>query len=269
MFCMTTISDIKQGARKTWAEGEYLALSRFLPPASAHLVRAAGVTAGDEVLDIACGTGVTSITAASKGANVTGLDLTPDLLAVAEDEAALAGLPGIRWREGDAEALPFTDGAFDVVLSSFGHMFTPDPAAAASELLRVAKPGGRIAFTTWPPESAVGQIFQAVGALLPPPPGAAAPPAWGVPETVRERLGDSVTDIHFERGTVTWPMLSAGHLWQLFRDTYGPFVVALARLSAEPEKQKQLADQVQGIFGRFFHDNEVTFDYLLTRATKA
>lgn len=266
---MTAITDVKQGARTTWAEGEYLALSRFLPPASAHLVRAAGVSSEDDVLDIACGTGVTSITAASTGANVTGLDLTPDLLAVAEDEAALAGMVGIRWHEGDAEALPFTDDAFDVVLSSFGHMFTPDPAAAASELVRVAKPGGRIAFTTWPPESAVGQIFKAVGALLPPAPGAAAPPEWGVPETVRDRLGDSVTDIHFERGTVTWPMLSAGHLWQLFRDTYGPFIVALSRLSAEPDKQRELATNVQDIFGRFFHDNEVTFDYLLTRAIKA
>ncbi len=160
---MTALQEIKQGARKTWAEGDYRALANYLPPASAHLARVAGVKAGDKVLDVACGTGVTAITAARLGAKVSALDLTPDLLAVAEDEAALANVAGIQWREGDAEALPYTDGAFDVVLSSFGHMFTPDPAAAARELVRVAKSGGTIAFTTWPPESAVGQIFKIIG----------------------------------------------------------------------------------------------------------
>lgn len=265
---MSATQEIKQGARKTWAEGEYLALSRFLPPASAHLVHVAGVKTGDEVLDVACGTGVTAITAARMGATVSALDLTPDLLAVAEDEAALADIMGVEWREGDAEAMPYADGAFDVVLSSFGHMFTPDPAAAAAELLRVAKPGGCIAFTTWPPESAVGQIFKAVGTLLPPPPGAAPPPQWGVPERVRERLGEAVTDLRFERGTVSWPMLSAGHLWALFRDSYGPFVTAMAKLEGEPAKQQALGMSVKSIFENFFHDNVVTFDYLLTRATK-
>jgi SAM-dependent methyltransferase len=265
---MDAIQQIKQGARKTWAEGEYLALSQFLPPASAHLVRAAGIKTGDKVLDVACGTGVTAITAARAGAKVSALDLTPDLLAVAEDEAALANVMDIQWREGDAEAMPYDDAAFDVVMSSFGHMFTPDPASAASELLRVTKPGGTIAFTTWPPESAVGQMFKVMGAILPPPPGSAAPAQWGVPEIVGERLGDAVTDIRFERGTVSWPMLSAGHLWALFRDSYGPFVMAMAKLEGEPEKQQQLAVSVQSIFENFFHDNVVTFDYLLTHAKK-
>ena len=102
---MTAIQQIKQGARKTWAEGDYRLLARYLPPASAHLVRAANVGPGDEVLDIACGTGVTAITAARAGATVSGIDLTPDLLAVAEDEAALAKVEGIKWHEGDAEDL--------------------------------------------------------------------------------------------------------------------------------------------------------------------
>ena len=265
---MTADQELKQGARKTWAEGEYLALARFLPPASAHLVRVARVTEGQQVLDVACGTGVTAITAARTGAHVHALDLTPDLLAVAEDEAALAAVKGIDWREGDAEALSYDDATFDVVLSSFGHMFTPDPAAAASELIRVARPGGTIAFTTWPPESAVGQIFQVIGSLLPPPPGAAPPPQWGIPATIRERLGDSVTDLHFERGEVTWPMLSAEHLWDLFSQTYGPFVVALAKLQGDRAKQQALADGVKAVFDAHFRDNEVTFDYLVTRATK-
>lgn len=265
---MTTITQIKQAARKTWSEGEYLALSRFLPPASAHLVARAQVTAHDKVLDVACGTGVTAITAARTGAAVTGLDLTPDLLAVAEDEAALAEVQGIRWHEGDAESMPFTDDAFDVVLSSFGHMFTPDPAAAARELVRVAKPGGRIAFATWPPESAVGQIFKAIGAMVPPPPGASPPPQWGVEETVKERLGTGVKGVRFERGTVSWPMLSSGHLWALFRDSYGPFVVALAKLANEPHKQEQLAKDVKAIFESFYADNEISFEYLVTVATK-
>lgn len=265
---MDALAEIKQAARTTWAEGEYGSLARYLPPASAHLVRVAGVTRADKVLDVACGTGVTAITAARTGAQVAALDLTPDLLAVAEDEAALANIQGIDWREGDAEAMPYEDGTFDVVLSSFGHMFTPDPAAAASELLRVAKPGARIAFTTWPPESAVGQVFKAVGSLLPPPPGATPPPQWGIPETISERLGAAVTDLHFERGTVSWPMLSAGHLWAMFRDSYGPFVTAMARLEGEPAKQQALAMSIQSVFEGFFHENVVTFDYLLTRAVK-
>ncbi len=265
---MTANQDIKQGARKTWAEGDYRAVAQFLPPASAHLVKAAGVRSGDSVLDVACGTGVTAITAARAGATVTGVDLTPDLLAVAEDEAALAQVKGITWREEDAEALSCADASFDVVLSSFGHMFAPDPEATTRELIRVTKPGGRIAFVTWPPESAVGQMIKAVGAVLPPPPGASPPIQWGVPEIVRERLGSAVTDLHFERGSVAWPMLSSGHLWDLFRTSYGPFVVALGKLSSDPAKQQAFARNIQAIFDRYFQDNEVTFEYLLTRATK-
>ncbi len=266
---MTTIQEIKQGARKTWAEGDYRAVAQFLPPAAAHVVRVAGVKAGQSVLDVGCGTGITAVTAARTGATVTGLDLTPDLLAVAEDEAALARVTNVTWREGDAEAMPFTDASFDVVLSSFGHMFTPSPEAVTKELLRVAKPGATIAFATWAPESVVGQMLKAVGSVLPPPAGAAPPPQWGVPSIITERLGTGVKDLHFERGTIAWPTLSPGHLWALFRTTYGPFVVGLAKLAGEPAKQKELADKVQAIFEGHFRDNTVAFEYLVTRCTKA
>lgn len=265
---MTMLQPMKNAARKTWAEGEYLALARFLPPSSAHLVRAAGVERGDKVLDVACGTGVTAITAARHGAEVTGLDLTPDLLSVAEEEAARADVTGITWSEGDAEDMPYDD-TFDLVLSSFGHMFTPDPRAVRDEMLRVLKPGGRIAFTTWPPESVVGQIFKVLSSIVTPPPDAAPPPQWGDTDTVRDRLADAVTDLGFERGTVSWPTLSPGHLWGFFRETYGPFIMAMEKLQDDPEKQLTMAEGIQSVFDRFFEDNAVAFDYLVTRATKA
>lgn len=262
------LQEIKEKARKTWAEGNYRTFASYWTAAPANLLRAAGVKPGDKVLDVGCGTGVFAITAARAGATVTGLDLTPELLAMAKDEAATAGVEGIVWQEGDAEAMPFVDGSFDVVVSNFGHMFTPDPAAAARELVRVAKPGGRIAFNTWPPESAAGHMFRTIGGFLPPPPGAAPPPQWGVPDIVRERLGDGVEGLHFERGTAAVPALSPGHLWHLFRTSYGPMVVALAKLAGDRAKQEALARDVQAVFASYFQENAVRFDYLLTRATK-
>jgi SAM-dependent methyltransferase len=170
---------------------------------SAHLVRAASVSRGEHVLDVACGTGITAITACRAGGKVVGIDLTPELLERAKEEAALAGVAeGIEWKHGDAEDLPFPDNPIPD---------TPRPEVAAKELIRVTKEGGRIAFTTWPPEHTVGRFFAAIVKHVPPPPG--SPPSsmqWGIPQTVQERLGSSnVKDLHFERGAVYFPVLLA------------------------------------------------------------
>src|SRR5262245_1435889 len=137
---------LKEKAKETWAKGTYDVLGGNLLPAVAHLVRLAGVEVGERVLDVACGTGNTAITACLAGAEVVGLDLTPELLAQACTNAEAAGADSIQWQEGDVEALPFPDSQFDVVLSSVGHMFAPRPEAAIAEMLRVLKSGGRIAF---------------------------------------------------------------------------------------------------------------------------
>jgi SAM-dependent methyltransferase len=157
------VADLKEKVKAIWGLGSYIDIATFLSPMSAHLVRAADVSRGEHVLDVACGTGITTITACRAGAKVIGIDLTPELLERAREEAAIAGLiDGIEWKDGDAEDLPFPDNSFDIVLSSLGHMFTPRPTVAAEEL-RVTKAGGRIAFTTWPPEHAVGRFFAAIG----------------------------------------------------------------------------------------------------------
>jgi len=158
------------------------------------------------VLDVACGTGVVALTAARLGANATGIDLTPELVAHARENSELMNLT-VAWHEGDVEALPFPDARFDFVLSQFGRMFAPRPDVAVREMLRVLKPGGTIAFSTWPPELLIGRVFTTMAKYGPPPvPGVAPPPQWGDPSVVRERLGTAVRDLAFTRGTMKFQM---------------------------------------------------------------
>src|SRR6059058_843945 len=203
------IAKFKETQKQGWAH--FAPLESVTTPTAARLAKFAGVQSGQRVLDVACGTGVVAITAARIGANVTGLDLTPELLERARENSGVAEVD-VDWHEGDVEALPFPDGAFDVVLSQFGHMFAPRPEVAVAEMLRVLKPGGTIAFSTWPPEQFIGRAFALTASYMPaPPPGAAPPPLWGDEKVVRERLGDRVRDISFERGTMLTPALSPAH----------------------------------------------------------
>ena len=159
---MDPLAQFKESQKQGWAH--FTPLEMFTTPAAAHLVAHANIAAGQRVLDVACGTGVVAVTAARLGAQVSALDLTPQLLERARENAELAGVR-VEWREGDAEQLPFEDAAFDAVLSQYGHMFAPRPEVAVSEMLRVLKPGGTIAFSTWPPELFVGRTFMPRGAL--------------------------------------------------------------------------------------------------------
>ena len=152
-----------------WKLGDYRSISTMLPSISSHLVRSINVRSGEDVLDIACGNGNTAITARRMGANVTGIDITTELLDLAAEEAKIAQVDGITWKEGDAQNLPFEDESFDVVLSTFGHMFAPQADLVAKEMIRVTKKGGRIGFATWPPELAIGSIFKVNGKHLPRP----------------------------------------------------------------------------------------------------
>lgn len=266
---MSNIHEVKEKAKATWATGTYQDVAVHLAPMSAELVRAAGVRKGERVLDVACGTGVTAITARRAGAEVTGFDLTPELLAVAKMQGAAAGADEIVWKQGDAEDLPFRDGEFDVVLSSFGHMFTPQPDVVAKEMARVAKPGGRIAFVTHTPEGVIAGVFAAAGRAVPAP--ANAPPSpmlWGQPETVKARLGSGVTDVRFERGRLAFPMLSPEHFWHLFSTTYGPTMRTIAALGDDRAKIDAFRrDFVQAV-APFWRANGITLDYLVTTAVK-
>lgn len=259
-------TEIKTKARAVWAKGAYGEIARSLVEMSAHLVRAAGVGAGDRVLDVATGTGITAITARRIGADVVALDLTPRLLDAALELAEAAGVEGIDWREGDAEALPFRDGEFDVVLSSFGHIFAPRPEVTIREMLRVLRPAGRIAFTTWPPEHATGAMFRVLGKYVPPQAGIPSPMEWGVPEVVRQRLGDTVEGLVFDRGVVRFYALSAAHFWHIFATFYGPAISAIEAVGAD--RVEALSRGAVDALLPFFRDNAMHMDYLLTRAVK-
>jgi SAM-dependent methyltransferase len=221
------------------------------------------------VLDVGCGTGVVAVTSARLGARVTGLDLTPALLERARENALVANLE-IDWREGDVEKLPFEDGAFDVVLSQFGHIFAPQPELAIAEMLRVLKPGGTIAFSTWPPELFTGRMFALTARYAPPPPPGVSPPTqWGDPRIVSERLGSAVKNIVFDRGTMRVPALSPPHLRATIERTAGPVIRMVESLSSgDPAKLAAFRSEFEALAAEYLEDNVVRQDYLLTRATK-
>lgn len=258
-------AQFKAAQREGWSLFAPLAVGTTIP--AARLVAFAEVRAGQEVLDVACGTGVVAVTAAVRGARVRGLDLTPALLAHARENAEIAGAP-IEFVEGDAEALPYADGSFDVVLSQFGHMFAPRPELALSEMLRVLRPGGRLAFSTWPPEMFVGKLFALVARYLPPPPGAAPPTAWGDPAVVRQRLGDAVGEVLFDRELMALPALSVQHARRGFEATAGPVIKLVEALAGEPARLAAFRGELEALVSAHLEGNVLRQHFLLTRARK-
>jgi SAM-dependent methyltransferase len=261
------IANFKAAQRAGWAH--FAPLQALTTEPAARLVRFAGIRAGARVLDVACGTGVVAVTAARRGASVTGLDLTPALLDVARDNAQIAGV-SVDWHEGDAESLPFPADSFDVVVSQFGHMFAPRPDVTVGEMLRVLMPGGTIAFSTWPPELFVGRLFAVTSKYMPPPPaGVAPPPLWGDPNVVRDRLGDRVRDLRFDRETMVVPALSVQHQRENLERSAGPVIKLVEMLSAsDPAALDSYRRECETIIGEYLADNTMRQGYLMTRAIK-
>jgi SAM-dependent methyltransferase len=257
-------ADLKNRQREMWAS--FTPTAMFTTPVAGHLVRFAEVSAGEQVLDIATGTGVVAITAALRGARVSALDLTPALIAQARENGRIAQTD-IAWTEGDAEQLPYPDASFDVVLSQFGHMFAPRPDVAVSEIRRVLKRTGRVAFATWPPEHLIGRMFAFIGRNSPPPPpGAAPPPQWGNPATVAERLATGFDPPFFARGTMRFPALSVPH-YRLFTETsVGPMQKLVEGLAGDPQKLAAVRSEFDALVRPYLVDNVVRADYLLTVA---
>jgi SAM-dependent methyltransferase len=263
----------QRAARLTWAVGDYDAMMRTegLYAVGERLVAAAQVRPGETVLDVACGTGNATLPAARAGGRVTGLDLTPELLAVARRRADEAGI-GVDLLEGDAEDLPFDDGSFDVVVSSFGCMFAPRHEVVADELVRVLRPGGRLGIVAWTPEGAIGHFFRTAAPHLPPPPAFADPPlAWGEEGYVRELFEGTGVALRFARETWTITHDSVEAAVECYSTLFGP--VAAARRTAEAEgRWPGFRDDLAALFERLDTSpgTEVTFpaEYLVITGTR-
>jgi SAM-dependent methyltransferase len=257
-------ADLKTRQREMWSS--FAPAATFTTPVAAHLVEFAQIKPGESVLDVGTGTGVVAVTAARIGASVTGVDLTPALLDVARENSRVAGLD-IQWLEGDAENLPVPEGRFDVVVSQFGHMFAPRPDVTVAQMRRVLKPGGRIAFATWPPEHFVGRLFAFVGKNSPPPPpGVAPPPQWGSPSIVSERLGDRFEAPFFTRGIMQFPALSLSHFREFMERSVGPMQKLMEGAASDPKRLASLRAEFESLAAPYYSSNAVRQEYLLTRA---
>src|SRR5580765_5618995 len=181
-------------ARSVWTSGDFLPIARSFAAGAEDFIARLGVGAGERVLDVACGTGNLAIPAARAGARVTGIDIAPNLIAQARIEARAAGC-AIAFEVGDAGALPYLEGQFDMVMTMFGAMFAYRPERAAAELLRVTRPGGRVAMDNWTPEGFIGKLLRAHTAVVPPPSGVPSPLGWGEEDVVRGRFGDRVASL--------------------------------------------------------------------------
>ena len=263
---MDPIKKMKEAAREGWSTfAPFETTTGAVAPA---LVKFAGIGGNSRVLDVGCGTGVVGVTAARVGAKVTGLDLTPALLTRAAENAALANVT-VEFLEGDVEDLPFEDAEFDFVVSQFGHMFGPRPDITIREMLRVLKPGGIVAFSTWPPELYTGRMFKQIGGYSPPPPaGVSSPVAWGDPTVVRQYLGEAVTDIVFNSGTMLNPALSPQHARVFMEENAGPVSRLVDSLAGDPARLAQFREEFESLISEYFDNNVVRQDFLMTRAVK-
>jgi SAM-dependent methyltransferase len=245
MSTTTQAPTLKDRHRATWAAGDYGAVAdRLVIEIGPRIVDRIGVRPESQVLDVATGTGNAAIPAAATGARVIGLDLVPDLLAVARRRAADAGV-AVEWLEGDAEDLPFEDGRFDVVLSTLGVQFAPDHGQTARELARVCRPGGRIGLCNWTPEGYLGRFFAALSPYMPAPPaGASPPPLWGSEAHVHELFGERLEFRSLEREVLKITAFEHPHDYAThFKDRYGPTIAAQAnarRTGREAEFEEAL-----------------------------
>lgn len=232
-----TNGQVKAAARQAWALGDYHRFARAtvweLGPV---LVEACAISPGQRVLDVAAGTGNTAIRAAEAGAEVVASDLTPENFDAGRREAEDHNVE-LEWVEADAEALPFADGEFDVVTSSFGAIFAPDHQAVADEMLRVCRPGGTIGILAFTAEGLISDFFGALAPYAPPPAaGALPPPLWGSEEHVRELFGDRLDSLEMTRGEYVERADSPRDYCELFRQTFGPVVAIYRSLADQPER---------------------------------
>ncbi len=266
--------ELKAKHRAMWAFGDYPAVAEeIIPSLGPILVQAAKVKPGDRVLDVAAGSGNAAIPAAMAGATVVASDLTPDLLESGRLAAEARGLE-IDWREADAEALPFSDAEFDVVMSSVGVMFAPHHQASADELVRVTRPGGTIALLSWTPEGFIGQMFATMKPYAPPPPaGAQPPPLWGSEAHVRDLFGDRVADVDARKVQLVVDQFDRPEAFrEYFKRTYGPTIAVYRFIGEDSERVAALDRDLDDLARRAGLDGTSTtmeWEYLLFTARRS
>jgi ubiquinone/menaquinone biosynthesis C-methylase UbiE len=234
----------QQGA---WSSGDYAVVGTTLQIVGEKLCEALDIRAGQKVLDVAAGNGNVTLAAARRWCDVVSTDYVPSLLERGRLRAEADGL-SITFKEADAEALSFADGSFDVVVSTFGVMFTPNQDRAAAELLRVCKRGGKIGLANWTPEGFIGQLFKTLGKYLPPPAGAKSPALWGTEPRLKEMFGASAGSIKAERHNFNFRYRSPEHFLEIFKNYYGPMLKAFAALDAA--NQQGLRDDLLALIAR-------------------
>ena len=228
----TDFAAVKVRQQATWSTGNYAVIGTTLQIVGENLCEALDLRAGSRVLDVAAGNGNATLAAARRWCDVTSSDYVASLLESGRARATAEGLT-VRFQEADAEALPFADAAFDVVMSTFGVMFTPDQQKAASELARVCKPGGRIGLANWTPESFIGQVFKTIGKHVPPPAGVVSPALWGTRTRLEALFEGTARQIVANSRHFTFRYRSPAHFMDVFRTYYGPMNKAFAALEGE------------------------------------
>jgi ubiquinone/menaquinone biosynthesis C-methylase UbiE len=249
------LAALKARQQAAWSSGDYAVIGTTLQIVGEELCEALDVRAGHRVLDVAAGNGNVSLAAARRGCEVVATDYVPALLERARERAAAERLD-IEFREADAEALPFADGAFDAVVSTFGVMFTPDQERAAAELMRVCRPGGRIGLANWTPDGFIGQVFKTIGRHLPPPAGVRSPALWGSRDRIAELFAPQATSVKTAQRQFVFRYRSTEHWLDIFKAWYGPMLKAFAAL--EPASRAALRSDLLELAARFNRSGDAT-----------
>lgn len=223
---------LKNRLRDTWIAGDFGVIARSIEAGASDFVANLDIASGMKVLDVACGTGNTSFPAARAGADVTGIDIAPNLIEQAKQRAAEQGIEA-KFDVGDAEDLPYIDASFDAIITMFGAMFAPRPDVAAAELIRVCRPGGMIAMANWTPEAFTGQMFKTNAKHVPPPAGMPSPLLWGTEDAVRERFGEGISELRLNRRKIDFEFqFGPEAVVEHFRKYFGPTQKAFGSLDA-------------------------------------
>ena len=242
------LAAVKTKQHLAWSAGDYAVVGTTLQFVGESLCEALDLRAGERVLDVAAGNGNATLAAARRWCDVVSTDYVPALLERGRARASAEGLP-VQFEQADAENLPYPDHSFDVVLSTFGVMFTPDQEKAAAEMARVCNPGGRVGLANWTPASFIGELFKLIGRYLPPAAGVKSPALWGTEEHLRELFGEQIDSITIERKHFTFRYRSAAHWLEVFRTFYGPMHKAFGALDAA--HQESLAADLIALAERF------------------